>query len=108
MMVMPDRDVITASTYNYLVHVREDNIRVIDARANAALGDRVTFNPELAGAIDWYILCTGDQGRNLIDSASVDAYDRWCKFVRSSKYFKLNGTKKLPDGTVLLVYRRTF
>jgi hypothetical protein len=108
MMVMPDRDVITSSTYNYLVHTREDNIRVVEGRANAALGDRVTFNPELAGAIDWYILCIGDQGRNLIDSASVDAYDRWCEFVRSSKYFKLKGTKKLPDGTVLLVYGRTF
>src|SRR5262249_25242287 len=106
LMVMPSKDTITSSPYIYISKIRKSNIGLVDCREYAVLGDRVKYNPELADKMDWYIMTTGDQGRPLVDAASTQAYNYWCAHIRTSKLYKLESVKTLPDRSLLQLYHR--
>jgi 4-amino-4-deoxy-L-arabinose transferase-like glycosyltransferase len=106
-MIMPASDTVEISTFLYLAFVRGDPIQFLTCRKYAVLGDRVKFDPNYAASADWYVLKTGDQGRQMIDVESDRAYARWCNFVRSSKSFHLIGTKVLPDRSLLQIYHKS-
>jgi 4-amino-4-deoxy-L-arabinose transferase-like glycosyltransferase len=104
LIVMPDSDTVGCSTYVYLTAIRKDGIKMLDCRNLAVQADIVRFDASQAATVDWYVLKTGDQGRQLADSASAAAYDQWCRFVRSSGKFSLFTSKSLPDGSILQLY----
>jgi hypothetical protein len=106
LLIMPHLDVVNQSTYFYLAQTRKDNLDVLSSRVCVVVADSVIFNQPFAQAVDWYILKTGEQGRQLADAASERAYDRWCTYVRTSPSFELKDVKKLPDQSVLELFHK--
>jgi len=107
MIIMPNSESVNVSTYVYLAHVKMISIAFVNCREFTTSGDTLQFDRKRAQAIDWYVLKTGDQGLVFSDKASAAQYDQWCQYVRLSKIFQLVGTKLLPDGSTLQLYKNT-
>ena len=106
LMIVPGCDEINCSSYYYLTKVNNNGIEVATPRQHTETGDLVQFDPKLATWYEWYILKTGNQGRQMYNSASMAAYSQWCEFVRNKKLYMLVKTKLLPDGSTMELYRK--
>lgn len=106
LVVMPNSVNVSISNYIYNAKARNDIVRAVDSRQYTVMGDRITFDPQRADSIDWYVLKTGNQGRLTTDAASNQAYLQWCNHIRTSKHFDLKGQRLLPDGSLLQLYKR--
>jgi len=106
--VLPDSEEESSTIYSYLVRCNNMNVHAFTPRNWTMNGDDVSFNPKTAMYVNWYLLKTGSMvspASRFSGKASEDAYIHWCNFVRSSDRFKLMGSKPLPDGTQLELYR---
>jgi len=102
---LPNSDAFGSAPLTYLILSRGYSSPLIPCRKYTVGGDLVVFDPDfVTKAADWYVLKTGDQGREFVDQKSSIAYRRWCEFVRSSSQFYLFATKSLPDGGILQLY----
>jgi hypothetical protein len=106
--IMPDSEEVSSTSYAYLARRNNLPIHPFTPRNYTLTGDEFTFKPDTAKTIDWYLLKTGSAispASHFCNKESALAYKRWCDFVRDSQLFKLIGTKSLPDGTKLLLYK---
>jgi 4-amino-4-deoxy-L-arabinose transferase-like glycosyltransferase len=72
------------------------------------VGDQVQFDPATAWHFQWYLLKTGRTGFRFCDKQSEREYAKLVDYVRNSGSYKLIVQKPLPDGSELMLYRRTF
>lgn len=104
LMVMPNNEEVSASTYTYLAKKDNLNLDVFASRTWTMLGDSVNFDQNTAPYVKWYLLKTGDQGCSFCDEHSAAQYSAWCNYVATSGDFLLYGSKSLQDGSRLNLY----
>jgi len=106
--IMSNTEEVSAATYIYLAKRDHLALCVFTPRNWTMLGDDISFRPDVARSVTWYLLETkrsASQASHLSSKESENSYRLWCRFVRSSGYFHLIGTKSLPDDNRLELYQ---
>ena len=60
-------------------------------------GDVFEYKADQILYYNWYLLKTGEQGFALADQKSIDAYKELEHTIRSSRNYRLVGSRSLPD-----------
>lgn len=106
--VLPNHDALHVSALKLFLHEHNNfTIFPTNSRHWTIVGDAVTFDPTTACYPVWYLRKTGDNGFHIAERSKVD-YARLEDFVSNSGKYKLIAEKALPDGSKLMLYRRTF
>jgi hypothetical protein len=105
--ILPNHDMLHVHAFELFFH-EQKKISIIptSSRVWSIAGDRLRFDPVSACWPMWYLMKTGDSGYPFIDEQSRNNYAKLINFVSNSRHFSLRGQKKLPDGSVLKLYRR--
>ncbi len=105
--ILPNHDALHTTAFAlFLKEHGNDSIFPTNSRTCTIVGDRVVFNPTTACYPSWYLRKTGDNGFHLADQQSEIAYGKLIDFIANSGKFKLAATKRLPDGSDMLLYRK--
>lgn len=106
--VVPNHDALHVSALKLFFHEQKNfTIFPTNSRHWTIVGDAVTFDPVAACYPLWYLRKTGDNGFHVAERSKRD-YEQLENFISSSGKYKLMAKKLLPDGSDLLLYRRTF
>jgi hypothetical protein len=106
--IMTDTEEVGGATYVYLCKRDNLTLSIYNPRRWTMSGDEVSFNPDFAKQITWYLLETKrstGQASHFSNKESENNYDCWCSFVRKSGKFCLVGVKPLPDNNALELYK---
>ncbi len=106
--IMPNSEEVSGTVYSYLARQNSLNFNAFTPRCWTMLGDDLRFNRDMAALVNWYLLKSGDPGYHFSGKTSEEAYWRWCSFVRRSGRFELIGSKLLPDGSQLELYKNLY
>lgn len=70
-------------------------------------GDVFEYSAKDMDYYNWFVFKTGYQGKNFVDKASENKYiTAQEQVIKDKKYFVQIGTRKIEDGSLLLIYKR--
>lgn len=93
-------------TFSLQAKYMDSAVKPTSSRTWTVLGDTVTFSEESALYYQWYLIKSGDAGYNLLNAESREANKGILNFVRESGKFDLIAQKKVPDGSIIFLYRQ--
>jgi 4-amino-4-deoxy-L-arabinose transferase-like glycosyltransferase len=102
--ILPSNPQLSVHTFEAVVSDIGAPVDVSSFRAWSASGDSFAYTTEQFNYYDWYLLKSGKQGFKLRDDASRKKYAETVNYIRTN--LTLVGTKPLPDGSEVSLYRR--
>jgi 4-amino-4-deoxy-L-arabinose transferase-like glycosyltransferase len=97
---------INAHTFELLAHELKVNVTPTTSRVYSITGDRTEFSPKQALYYQWYLLNTNNDGHPFEDAQSQANSLHLEDFVRNSGKFALMAEKRLPDMSIMYLYRQ--
>jgi hypothetical protein len=104
--IMPDYMQINGNTFELVGRMLGSPVRPTTSRRWTVVGDCVKFSPETAMYYQWYLLKSGYQGNLLRDDDSEKNYAQIIDFVQHSGKFNEMASHRLPDGSMMYLYRQ--
>lgn len=104
--VLPSTQQLNVHAFDYYAHQAGYGVKPTTSRSWSAAGDSSQFNEEDAMHYQWYLVKTGEQGFKFTNKNSRAQFDNWQNFIATSGKFDLVGEKRLPDDSVLSLYRQ--
>jgi 4-amino-4-deoxy-L-arabinose transferase-like glycosyltransferase len=106
--ILPNDHALHINAFTLLLKEQNnENIRVSGSRLYTIVGDQVHFNQREALGYHWYLWKTGATGLKFFDKHSENEFRRLVDFVQLGGNYRLVAQQSLPDGTKLMLYRRT-
>jgi hypothetical protein len=106
--VLTNSPMLHAHTFQLLLKEKRNNtIMPTSSRSWTIVGDKVQFSPATALYYQWYLLKTGSLGYCFYDKESELNFKHLVYFVCHSGKYTLMAQQALPDGSELMLYRRS-
>lgn len=104
--ILPDIGALNGNTFELQAHMLGSLVRPTTSRRWTVMGDAVSFDPKVAQYYQWYLLKTGFQGNIFRDDESLKQYNQLTDYVMHSGRFRLIGTHRIADGSLLSLYQQ--
>ncbi len=104
--IVPSTGPHSVHTFELVVRSLGSQVRPTTSRRWTLKGDHVEFSPQTALYFQWFLLTSGNQGNQFEDIVSQTNYEKLIKFVRYSGKFAVEAERRLPDGSMMSLYRQ--
>ena len=97
---------LNVHTFELIAHDLHSEVVPTTSRHYTIGGDKATFSSTEALYYHWYLIQSENHYQGFADAASEKAFEQLKQFVKTDSHFKQVADHKLPDGTILALYRQ--
>lgn len=105
--ITPNSALCNVHTFQLIARELGVKARPTTSRVWSLNGDKVTFSPETALYFQWFLLTTSTHQGNVFESPESErAFNNLTNYVRTGGRFRKVGEHRLPDNTMMELYRQ--
>lgn len=109
LIVLPDKRSLQVGGLKYLARICNTQVQPTTWRIFTIDGYVFDYPPEVLKYPNYYLVMQGSKeadGFKFVDTATAKRFVDLIKILKTSRDFERIGTKSLPDGSVLVLYKR--